>query len=80
MLSIVDLPSGKILRELPLAESLGTRLMAWDADHVVALDDHPRLVALADGRIVHRWEDRGPRPRPCPSVNSEEPVAALRSD
>jgi hypothetical protein len=74
VLSIVELPSGRNLVTLPLAERLGTRLMAWDPDHVVALDDQPRLVALADGRIVHRWDDVGPASRPFPSVNSESPT------
>jgi len=73
VLSIVDLPSGQNLVTLPLSERLGTRLMAWDSDHVVALDDQPKLVALADGRIVHRWEEVGPASRPCPSVSSESP-------
>jgi hypothetical protein len=75
MLSIVDLPSGTHLLGLQLSESLGTRLMAWDDSHVVALDDHPRLVSLTDGRIVHRWDDLGPEPRACPSVNLERPEA-----
>jgi len=73
ILSIVDLPSGRNLVTLQLSERLGTRLMAWDHDHVVALDDQPRLVALADGRIVHRWDDVGPASRPCPSVSIESP-------
>jgi hypothetical protein len=73
ILSIVDLPSGRNLVTLPLSERLGTRIMAWDHDHVIALDDQPRLVALADGKIVHRWDDVGPASRPCPSVNLESP-------
>jgi hypothetical protein len=47
--------------------------MAWDHDHVIALDDQPRLIALADGRIVHRCDDIGPASRPCPSVGLEGP-------
>ena len=73
ILSMVELPSGRNLGTLPLSEPLGTRLMAWDHDHVVAIDDQPRLIALADGKIVHRWDDAGPASRPCPSVNLESP-------
>ena len=63
VLSIVELPSGRNLATHRLAESPGTRLMAWDRDHVVALDTQPRLISLADGRIVHRWDEAGPAPR-----------------
>jgi hypothetical protein len=73
MLSIVELPSGKNLATIPVPEPLGTRLMAWDHDHVVALDHRPRLVALADATVVHTWDDRGPRPTPCPSADGEGP-------
>jgi len=73
ILSMIDLSTGRNLATLPVAEALGTRLMAWDHDHVVALDDRPRLVALADGGVVHRWDDVGPAPRPCPSVNLDSP-------
>jgi hypothetical protein len=73
MLSIVELPSGRNVATRALAEPLGSRLMAWDHEHVVALDGRPRLVALADGAVVHRWDDPGPAPRPCPSVNLDPP-------
>jgi len=73
ILSIIDLPSGRNLATLPLSERLGTRLMPWDRDHVIALDDQPRLVALADAKIVHRWNDLGPASRPCPAVGLDSP-------
>ena len=75
MKSVVDLPNGKNLTTVHLAEPLGTSLMAWGRDHVVALDDQTGLVALADGKIIHRWEDPGPVSRPCPSVNLDTPAA-----
>jgi hypothetical protein len=74
MLSIVALPGGKNLATRALPEPLGTRLMAWDRDHVVALDGQPRLVSLAGGQIVHRWDEPGPAPRPSPSANPDDPA------
>jgi hypothetical protein len=74
-LSIVDLPSGKNIATVSLATPVGTRLMPWDRDHVVALDVYPRLLALADGKVVHQWEAPGPAPRPSPSVSLESPSA-----
>jgi hypothetical protein len=75
ILSVVDLPSGKNIGTIRLAEPIGTRLMPWDHDHVVAVDEHPRLLTLADGKVVHQWAEPGPAPRPCPSVNLESPTA-----
>ena len=74
MLSVAELPSGKNLAAIRLSERLGTRLMAWGPEHVVALDDHPRVVALADGAIVHRWDDLDAGSRSQPSVSLEAPT------
>jgi hypothetical protein len=75
ILSVVDLRSGKNLATVRLAEPIGTRLMPWDHDHVVALDEYPRLLALADGKVLHQWAEPGPARRPCPSVNLDSPTA-----
>jgi len=55
MLSVIELPSGKNLHCIALADYLGTRIIAWGPDHIVALDDEPRVVALADGAVIERW-------------------------
>lgn len=52
MLSIVELPSGRNLAVVPLAESLGTQLAAWGPEHVLALDGTARVISLADGSVV----------------------------
>jgi len=75
VLSIVELPTGRNLATHLLAESPGTRLMAWDADHVVALDAQPRLISLASGTVAHRWDDPGPAPRVSPDANLTGPSA-----
>jgi len=75
-LGVLELPSGRMLQLHRLAESPGSRLMAWGPDHVVAFDGHPRLLSLATGAPVHRWDalDGGPglwQPR----VNLKPPEA-----
>lgn len=55
-LSIVELPSGANLACIPLTEPLGTQLIAWGAEHVVAVDGQPRIVSLANGEVVETLE------------------------
>ncbi len=49
---------------------LPSRLMAWGADHVVGFDGPPRVIELATGRMVHRWDELDSGPAQWqPSVN-----------
>ena len=72
-LSVVDLPSGRNLGCVKLAEPLGTRLAAWGPDQVVALDGRPRVVAF-DGTVVETF-DLQTGSWHQPSVNLVPPVA-----
>ena len=78
ILSIVELPSGRNLRTLPLSERLGTRLIAWD-------QTTSRARRSASVGRAGRWEDRsslgrcGPASRPCPP-SAGQPRATLRRD
>lgn len=56
------------------SEKPGTRLMAWGHEHVVAFDGHPRLLSLATGEVVHRWDSlAGGAGLRQPSVNMNGP-------
>jgi len=56
-LAVFALPSGEPEHLHRIAEPPGTQLMAWGPDHVVAFDGHPRVIELATGAVVHRWDD-----------------------
>ena len=74
ILSIVELPSGKNLACIALAEPLGTQLVAWGPEHVVALDGRPRVVALASGEVVETLAVEAEiAPRMEPSVSLGPP-------
>jgi hypothetical protein len=74
-LGVFALPSGEQVYRHRLTESAGTRLMAWGSDHVVAFDEHPRVIDLATGTIVHRWDAvDGGRGWYQPSVQTQPPV------
>lgn len=60
-LAVFALPGGEAIHMGRLDEPVGTQLMAWGDEHVVAFDGQPRLIELATGAIVHRWDlDGGP--------------------
>lgn len=54
-LCVYSLAERRILSAAPLEEPLGT-LMAVGDRHVLGFYQHPKLVELATGRIVQRWE------------------------
>jgi hypothetical protein len=55
-LGVFALPSGEDVHIHATAEPVGTRLVAWGDDHVVAIDGTPRVIELATGRVVERWD------------------------
>jgi hypothetical protein len=74
-LAVFALPSGEPVYMHRVAEPPGTQLMAWGPDHVVAFDGHPRVIELATGAIVHRWDDLDGGPGVHqPSVAMKPPV------
>jgi hypothetical protein len=73
MLSVIELPSGKNLHCIPLSKYLGTQIMAWGPDHIVAFEDHPRVIALTDGEVVAEWPELATSPWQQPSHALEPP-------
>ncbi len=55
-LCVYSLAERRILSAAPLQEPLGT-LMAVGGRHVLGFYGHPKLVELATGRVVQRWEE-----------------------
>jgi hypothetical protein len=55
-LGVFALPTGDTIA-VHAIERPGTRLVAWGPDHVVCVDGTPRVVELATGAIVERWDD-----------------------
>lgn len=75
-LAIVELPSGKNIASIMLAQYAGTRIMPWGKEHIVALDGRPRVLSLATGEVVQQWSDvETGRGLGQPSVNLKPPVA-----
>jgi hypothetical protein len=54
-LAMLALPGGEAIHVHRLEERVDSQLMAWGDDHVVAFDRQPRLIDLATGAAVHRW-------------------------
>ncbi|AKT41186.1 hypothetical protein [Chondromyces crocatus] len=79
MLSVVELPSGKLQAAHPLRVSLGTQLVAWGRDHVLALDGEVRVVALADGEVVTTLDadTRGSSRPAIPTAPPKPPYIAI---
>jgi hypothetical protein len=61
LLEVFDLDTGKTssIREMP--EFVG-RMMPVGESHVISFYDHPKLLEIATGKIIHRWEDIDPGP------------------
>jgi len=74
LLQAFDLDTGALLSSRELAEPLG-RMMPLGPDHVIAFYDHPKLIEVATGRILARWQDLDPGiERASPSVNLTAPT------
>ncbi len=56
LLQAYDLDRERILSSRIMPELLG-RIMSAGVDHVVSFYDHPKLIEIATGKVVLRWED-----------------------
>ncbi len=56
LLQTYDLDQERILNSRIMPEMLG-RMMPADVNHVVSFFDHPKLIEIATGKVVVRWED-----------------------
>ncbi|MCA9678216.1 MAG: hypothetical protein H6708_13395 [Kofleriaceae bacterium] len=79
-LAVYDVVAGRCVRDVALGYAPGA-MMPVGPRHVVTFDDHPRLVDLDAGRVVHAW----PHLRSGASVSSivgnrTEPPPALALD
>ncbi|MFN7976306.1 MAG: hypothetical protein U0166_28895 [Acidobacteriota bacterium] len=54
-IAVYDVPTGRCLSSIVLGEVAGT-MMPAGARHVVSFYREPKLIELATGTIVHRWE------------------------
>jgi hypothetical protein len=54
-IGVLDLISGQLLSQAPLEETAGTLMPV--GDYVVGFFQHPKLIEVATGRVVARWED-----------------------
>ncbi len=56
LLQAYDLDAGRITSSRLMPELVG-RMMAAGPHHVVSFYDHPKLIEVATGKVVARWED-----------------------
>jgi hypothetical protein len=73
-LAVFALPGGEAIHMHHVDEPAGTQLMAWGDDHVVAFDRQPRVIELATGAVVHRWDLDGGPGFHQPSVDMKPPA------
>jgi hypothetical protein len=56
LLQVFDLDSKTLLSTREMPEFVG-RMMPVGDSHVVSFYDHPKLLEIETGKVVHRWED-----------------------
>jgi hypothetical protein len=73
LLYVYDIEKEKVTSARSMPECLGD-MMPVGEDHIVSFFDHPKLIEVRTGRVVHRWEDLDTGPeRMQPSVMLEGP-------
>lgn len=77
LLQAFDLDARRLLSTRELPEPVG-RMMPAGPDHVVSFYDHPKLIEVATGKVVQRWEDLDAGPeREQPSAMMTPPGEPL---
>lgn len=55
-ISLLEIPSGRVISAAPRTEELGT-ILTVDKAHILSLYRHPKLVEIQTGKILRRWEN-----------------------
>ncbi len=73
LLQAYDLDTGRITSSRLMPELVG-RMMPVGRQHVVSFYDHPKLIEVATGKVIARWEDLYPGPEQAqPSAMMKPP-------